>query len=259
MNFNNIKFEEKDSIGFISLNRPEKLNALSVELFSELKEVLLSLNFNNSKVKGLILFGEGERAFAAGADIKQMSTMSQIKAHQFSALAQEVTLLLENLPIPTISCVDGFALGGGCELAMACDFIYATEKSSFGQPEVSLGLIPGFGGCIRFVRALGVNKAKEFIFSGKQIPAAQAKKLNLVNKVLPNRIDLFNEATDTLHATFKNSPAAIALTKKVINSTLHMPIEEALKIERDAFAAGFSHPEKTEGVTAFLEKRKAKY
>lgn len=257
MNFENIKFENENNIAYVTLSRPNKLNALSVELFLELKELLNLLNINSGKTRGLILTGEGSKAFAAGADIKQMSKMSKKEAQEFSALAQEVTLLLEELPFPTIACVDGFALGGGCELAMACDFIYATEKSKFGQPEVSLGLIPGFGGCIRFVRALGLPKAKEYIFTGRQLTAKEAVEFHLVSRVFKDKDELLANAKETMLEVFKNSPAAVALTKKVIQTTVNEAPKNALLKEQQAFTDGFDHPEKHEGVLAFLEKRSA--
>lgn len=259
MKFENITIELNDRIAHVTLNRPTKLNALSVQLFEELKDLILSLKVNPELVRGLILTGAGGKAFAAGADIKQMSRMTQDEAHDFSALAQEVTLLLEELPIPTIAAVDGFALGGGCELAMACDFIYATEQSKFGQPEVSLGLIPGFGGCIRLIRHLGLPRAKEYIYSGRQIHAQKAVELGLVNEIYSNREELLSAAVETMKEIFKNSGAGIGYSKQVINSTQGLTTAEGLEKEREAFTKVFIHPEKVEGVSAFLEKRMAQF
>jgi enoyl-CoA hydratase len=259
MDFKFLNITQKDEITYIELNRPEKYNALSVELFKELRAVLNQINGHHLKTRGVVLSGAGEKAFAAGADIKEMSYMNPIQADSFSALAQDVTLLIEDLPVPVIAAVDGHALGGGCELALACDFIYATEKSTFGQPEVSLGLIPGFGGCIRFVRALGLALAKEYIYSARKIPAQKALELKLVNKVLTNRAQLIQACEDTLKEIFNNSQSAVAYSKMVINSSLGLDTQEGLKIERNAFSKIFNHPEKTEGVSAFLEKRPARF
>lgn len=259
MSFNNIKFEMRNEVAFVGLNRVKQLNALSVELFVELKDLLISLKLRNGEVKALVLTGEGGKAFAAGADIKQMAQMTQVEALDFSALAQEVTILLEDMPFPTIVAVDGFAFGGGCEMAMACDFIYATKKSLFGQPEVTLGLIPGFGGCVRLARYIGLAKAKELIYTGRKVPAEEAEKIGLVNNVFIDREQMFQAIETVIDEMRKNSPFAIGLAKQVVNAAIGMPTEAALRIEQEAFAAGFTHPEKEEGVSAFIEKRAANF
>jgi enoyl-CoA hydratase len=259
MKFKNINVRIENDIAFIEMNRPGKYNALSADLFKELKELLLDIKKKPNVARGAILYGSGEKAFAAGADIKQMSQMNKQDGKAFSQLAQEVTLILEKLPIPVIAAVDGFALGGGCELAMACDFIYATEKSQFGQPEVTLGLIPGFGGCVRFVRLLGIALAKEYIYTARQISATEALSLNLVNKVLKNRKELFVKCIHTLNEIFANSKAGVTYSKLAINQALGLSTKEGLLKERIAFSKAFTHEDKVEGVSAFLEKRKANF
>ena len=241
--------EQWDSYAKIAINRPEKLNALSEEVFLELHEVLVNLD-----VRGLLLAGAGKKAFAAGADIKEMNQMTPERGEAFAKLAQETTEFIERLPYPAIACVNGYALGGGCELAMACDFIYATEAAVFGQPEVNLGLIPGFGGCVRLLQYIGPGRAKEMIYTGRKVPASEALHMGLVNAVFPTEAMMFDTAIRTLEEIAPKYPGAIAICKRVINATRGKTTAESLSIEREGFREAFESEEKRKGVEAFLTK-----
>jgi enoyl-CoA hydratase len=211
MNTNFLKVEDLDG-GFkiVSISRPEALNALNSEVLSELNLLFETFLNGEASVNGLILTGEGEKSFIAGADIKSMIGMSNNDAKSLSELGQQTTLLMESLPFPVIACVNGFALGGGLEMALGADFIYASENAVFGLPEVKLGLIPGFGGTQRLSRVIGRNKAREIIFTGKNISATEACDLGFVNKVLGNKEELISAGVETLKLMSKNSIQAIA-------------------------------------------------
>ena len=257
-NWNTLKVELKDSFATFTINRPTKLNALNVEVLSELKELLIEINKDEEfKIKGAILTGEGEKAFIAGADIAEMSDMTPSDAYTLGHLGHQVTLLLESLKIPVIACVNGFALGGGCEMAMGCDFIYATKNAVFGQPEVKLGLIPGFGGTQRLAKLVGRNLAKEMIYTGKNITANEALSFGLVNKVFETREAMFDEALKTLKAITSNSSFAVSIAKKVMNEGVDLTITEGLQLEKRQFSAIFSSEDMKEGTRAFLDKRAA--
>lgn len=255
-----ISVEIVDAIALVTIHRPEKLNSLSTEVFRDLQMFLEELrNEISPEVRGLILTGAGNKAFAAGADIQQMSTMSPQEGERFAALAQETTVLLESLPIPIIACVDGYALGGGCELAMSCDYIYATDRSLFGQPEVLLGLIPGFGGCVRLMRLVGPARAKEMIFTGQKITADEALQMGLINRVFSTRVEMLAAAQSSLRTIADNSQTAVAICKQVINSQYGQTTNSGLMIERVGFRQAFEFEDKVEGVKAFLEKRPARF
>jgi len=254
--FQTIKFELKETFGHLTINRPTKLNALNVEVLSELKELLLDLkNDENFQMKGLLLTGEGEKAFIAGADIAEMSEMTPSDAYTLGNLGQQVTLLFESLSIPVIACVNGFALGGGCEMAMSCDFIYATDNAVFGQPEVKLGLIPGFGGTQRLAKLVGRNNAKEIIFTGRNVKADEALKIGLVVRTFPTKEAMMNEALNTLRLITANSPYAVSVAKKVMNEGIDLTITEGLQLEKRQFSGIFSSDDMHEGTKAFVEKR----
>ncbi|WLQ14827.1 enoyl-CoA hydratase-related protein [Hahella aquimaris] len=241
----------------LTINRPDKLNALSPELFVELKTILLRLQEPGFPVRGVILTGAGEKAFVAGADIAAMQQMSPEEGERFAAQGQEITALLEALPIPVIACVNGYALGGGCELAMACDFIYCTERAQFGQPEVSLGLTPCFGGCVRLSRFVGAGRARELIYTGRRIDAGEALRIGLVNRVFSSIDAMLAAARDILLECKSQSPVAISLCKHAINASYGRTTAEALEVEKIAFRRTFESADKQEGVKAFVEKRPA--
>lgn len=259
-NWNTLKFELKDKFGVITINRPTKLNALNGELLSELRDLLTELkNDDKYDLLGLIVTGEGEKAFIAGADIAEMSDMNPSDAYTFGHLGQQVTVLFETLQVPVIACVNGFALGGGCEIAMSCDFIYATENAVFGQPEVKLGLIPGFGGTQRLAKLVGRNHAKEIIYSGRNVKADEALRLGLIVRTFANKDAMMEEAVKTLKVISANSPNAVSMAKKVMNEGIDLTITEGLQLEKRQFSGIFSSEDMREGTRAFTEKRAPKF
>lgn len=255
--FETITFENKEGLGFLTLNREKKLNALNETVLKELKEVLefLLREDKGKTVKGLIFTGAGEKSFIAGADIAQMCEMTPAEAGTFGQLGQEVTLLFENLSIPVIAAVNGFAFGGGCEMAMSCDFIYATENAIFGQPEVKLGLIPGFGGTQRLARLIGRNRAKEIIYTGRNVSAQEALELGLAVKLFPTKEALIEGAVKTFGQIQKVSSNAVKISKKVMNEGNDLTVPEGLKCELEQFSNIFSSNDMREGTKAFIEKR----
>lgn len=253
-----LKNDKGNGVVELVVNRPKQLNALNGEVLRTLEEHLKELN-NDKDLRALVLRGSGDKAFIAGADIKEMQSMETADATEFARLGQRVTLLFENLKVPTIAVVQGFALGGGCEMAMSCDFIYATEAAVFGQPEVKLGLIPGFGGTQRLARVIGRNRAKEVIYSGGNIKAPQALEWGLVNKLFAN-LDELNSALDKyLGYCAANSPLAIHKSKKCLNRGVDLTVEQGLEIEAEEFGAIFGSYDMKEGTAAFVEKRKAEF
>lgn len=254
--YHTLKFEVKDRFGLITINRPTKMNALNSELLGELKELLVDIKTDSEyNVLGIILTGEGEKAFIAGADIAEMSDMTPSDAYTLGQLGQQVTTLFETLQVPVIAAVNGFALGGGCEMAMSCDFIYATESAVFGQPEVKLGLIPGFGGTQRLAKLVGRNNAKELIYSGRNLKAQEALSMGLVVRVFPTKDVMMEEAMKTLKAISSNSPLAVSMAKKVMNEGIDLTIAEGLQLEKRQFSGIFSSEDMREGTRAFVEKR----
>jgi enoyl-CoA hydratase len=244
----------------ITVNRPESLNALSRVVIAELRSVVAAVREHGDPgLRGLIITGAGEKAFVAGADIREMSAMSAPELDSYGADGQQLTLDLESLPIPVIAVVNGFALGGGCELALACDFIYATENAAFGLPEVSLGLIPGFGGTVRLAGRVGVGMARELTYSGRRLGAADALRTGLVNAVFDTPDAALSAARGTIAAMTANSRSAIALAKETIAATSALTTEEGLAVERRAFLKQFATADGREGTSAFLEKRKPRF
>lgn len=252
MDFNNIVVEKRDVIGIIKLNRPETLNALNIEMLGEIRDAVTSLN-NDDEIKVLIFTGEG-KAFIAGADIKQMKDMNEDEAREFCGLGQKIFNLIENLDKPVIAAVNGFALGGGCELALACDIRIASENAKFGQPEVNLGIIPGFGGTQRLSRLVGKGIAKELILTGEIIDAHTALRISLVNKVVAPE-SLIDEASAIARKIASKGPAAILIAKSVINRGLDDDLVTGLAIEREGFVQCIASGEAKEGMEAFVAKR----
>lgn len=249
-----LKVERKESWVTITIDREEKLNALSVSVLSELKEVLLA-EAENRATRGMILTASGEKAFIAGADITAMQGMTKEEGETFCALGQEVTLLFASMPFPVIACVHGYALGGGCEIALSCDQIFATERAVFGQPEVFLGLIPGFGGCVRLAHRVGIGCAKDLIFTGRKISAAIAKKMGLVDRLFDTQKEMLTAGEEFLHQTAKASPAAIAAAKRAIYGAQGTTVAAGLDNERAEFVRVFASGDSKEGIAAFLAKR----
>lgn len=257
MTFNNILLDIQEGIATITVNRPKALNALNPEVVEELGEAIRSIS-KNQEVRVLILTGSGDKAFVAGADIGAMSQMTPLQAKAFSAAGHEVLFAMESLAIPIIAAVNGFALGGGTEIALACDFIYASEKAKFGQPEINLGIIPGFGGTQRLARQIGKGWAKEICLTGEMISAQQAKELGLVNKVFPPE-ELMSQVLKTAKLMASKGRAALRAVKHTINRGFDVDLRNGCAMEVDAFAVVFTSPDAKEGLTAFVEKRKPEF
>ncbi len=240
-----------ENICVLKINRPDALNALNSELFVELSAFLVELKQDES-IKALIITGEG-KAFVAGADIAEMVSKDPVGAEEFSKTGQDTFSELEKLDIPVIAAVNGYALGGGCELAMACDIRIAGEYAKFGQPEVSLGLIPGFAGTQRMTRLMGMGNALYYLMSGEQIKADEAFRIGLVQK-LTDKDSLLPEAVALARKIIRNGPKAVASVKRVARMGLELGMEKGSELERKEFASLFGN-EGTEGMKAFLEKR----
>lgn len=257
MTFDNIILETKGSIATVYFNRPKALNALNNATFDELDKALDQVRAT-PEVRVMILTGTGEKAFVAGADIAELVKMNPLEAKSFSRKGQKVFSKIEDLPIPAIAAVNGFALGGGSEAAMACDFIYASEKAIFGLPEINLGLIPGFGGTQRLSRLVGINRAKELIFTGKNIKAREALEYGIVNKVCePDK--LMEEVIKTAELIASKGRVALRSAKEVIQNGAQTDLETGNRIENDVFGLTMISEDAKEGTSAFLEKRKAEF
>jgi len=248
-----LRLEEQGGIATLTLDRPKALNALNSQALGELKETLQALA-GRDDVRALIVTGAGEKAFVAGADISELAQLSALEATRFADLGHAVMAQLEALPFPVIAAVNGFALGGGCELALACDFIYASEKAKFGLPEVSLGLIPGFGGTQRLTRLVGRARAKELIFTGDLIDAAKAKEVGLALEVLaPDQ--LLAHCRKVAEKVATRGPLAVRQAKRAVEFGADADLRTGNELERQAFAALFGSADQREGTKAFMEKR----
>ena len=252
MNYETLKWEQKGAIAYLTLSRPKALNALNSQVFKELDHCLSSLDRSTARV--LIIQGAGDKAFVAGADIKEMSSLTAQQAEEFSKTGQRVFSLLEALPFPVIAVVQGFALGGGLELALACDILLLEENSKIGLPEVTLGLFPSFGGTQRLTRAVGFYKAKEMIFSGNFYTAESAYIMGLANEVLPKE-SLEKRVEEYSQLFLKRGPLAIAQAKKLIQKSRNLSLESALDLEAKEFGLLFDKKDSKEGMKAFIEKR----
>jgi enoyl-CoA hydratase len=248
-----VLYEVAERVATITISRPEALNALDGDTLDALADTLRMAEAA-ADVGAVVLTGAGPKAFIAGADIRQFPEMSPADARAASGKGLDVTFLIESLTKPVIAAVNGFALGGGCEIALACDLIYAAERARFGQPEVKLGLIPGFGGTQRLARRIGRARAFELIATGEPIPAARAAEIGLVNAVFPDA-DLMARARETAAKLAKLAPLALAQAKRVINEGVDLPLRAACELERQAFAGLFGSADQREGARAFLEKR----
>lgn len=254
MELKTIKFEVEKNIGILKINRPDKLNALNSQVFNELDYLLSEIESYEAKV--LIITGEGDN-FAAGADIKEMQGLSKEEAKKFSEKGQKVFNKIENLEIPVIAVVKGYALGGGCELAMSCDFIYASDEATFGQPEVNLGLIPGYAATRRLVQKVGMPNALELMMTAEMIDSQTALDLKLVNKVFSAN-EVMESAMKTAGKINKKGPNAVKSIKSVVRKSYGKGIEEAEGIESEHFSSLFD-TDAVEGIEAFLSKRKPKW
>jgi enoyl-CoA hydratase len=257
MAYDNILVDAEGPVGRITLNRPKALNALSESLLRELLMALRDIR-RQAKVRCLVITGTGDKAFCAGADIAAMVEMSAIEARHFSKLGHRAMHALEELSIPVIAAVNGFALGGGLELALACDFIIASANARFGQPEINLGILPGFGGTQRLPRRVGLGCARELIYSGDVIDAAEALRIGLANKVVPTG-DLQGEVDKRAAALAGKAPVALGQAKAAINAVADADLVTACNYETEAFAVTFASQDRVEGMKAFLDKRSANF
>ncbi len=257
MAYENIIFQADDGIATITFNRPKALNALNGALLSEFSQALDEIA-ENEDIRILILTGAGEKSFVAGADITELARFDALQAKTFSKKGQDAIGKLQELPIPVIGAVNGFALGGGSEIALACDFIYASENAKFGLPEITLGIIPGFGGTQRLPRLIGKNRAKEMIFTGKMISAAEAREMGMVNQVCAAE-SLMDEVLRTAKIIVSKGKVSLRAAKQAVNSGMDTDLLTGCGIECDAFALCMASEDAKEGTTAFLEKRKAEF
>ena len=253
MAYENILWTVEEGVGILTFHRPKVLNALSKRTFAECWQVLDEVERDES-VKALVLTGAGDKAFVAGADIAEMAAMAPLAARRFAESAHALLERLERLPIVTIAAVNGFALGGGCEIAMGCDLVYASENARFGQPEVNLGLVPGFGGSQRLTRRVGLMRAKEMVFTGELYDAQRAKAAGLVLEVLP-QAELLPHVRKVAQRIASRSPVAVALAKRIMESGANADLATANELERQAFAGLFGTEDAKEGMQAFVEKR----
>ncbi|HUL43220.1 MAG TPA: enoyl-CoA hydratase-related protein [Bacteroidota bacterium] len=254
MNFTTLLLSVKDRIATVVINRPDKLNALNAVCKSELKSLFTSLK-TNQEVDVVILTGAGEKAFVAGTDIGELTGLTSETGKEFAAEGQAVFDLIQHLGKPVIAAVNGFALGGGCELAMACHLRMASENAKFGQPEVNLGIIPGYGGTQRLARIAGIGKAMEMILTGNQIDAGEALRIGLVNRVVPLS-ELIPTAETVARTIIGKGQLAIRMAIKAVNATLELPLSEGMHIEAGLFGECCSTEDFREGTRSFLEKRK---
>ena len=254
---NNLLMEVENEIAVVTINRPKSLNALNSETLAELNTCLAEIE-GRTDIKVVILTGSGSKSFVAGADISEMVNATPAEGRAMGLLAREAFGRLENMPQVTIAAVNGFALGGGCEISMACDIRVAAENAKFAQPECGLGILPGFGGTQRLARLVGKGRAKEMIFTCDMIEAQDAYRIGLANHVVPQE-ELLDYCKAMAGRIMKNAPYAVSLAKQVINSGADMDLDNGLKLEANIFGLSFSTEDKKEGMTAFLEKRKEKH
>lgn len=252
-----LALEIRERTAIVKINRPKALNALNRDVLCSLEKVFDDLRLN-ADVLGVIVTGEGDKAFVAGADIVAMQDMPILHAKHFADYGHKVMSSIENFPRPVIAAVNGFALGGGLELALACDFIYASQTAKLGLPEVNLGIFPGFGGTQRLTRAIGIQKAKELIFTAKMLSAEEGKAWGLVNEVLPAD-QLIAACEKTLKTIYGKGPVAISIAKELVNAGVNTSFDAGLHLERNSFAAVFGTDDKQEGMRAFVEKRPAAF
>ncbi|MGQ9538579.1 MAG: enoyl-CoA hydratase/isomerase family protein [Candidatus Bathycorpusculaceae bacterium] len=254
MEFKYILYEKSEGVATITINRPEALNAFNAEVVGEILQALEDTK-TDENIRVVVLTGAGEKAFSAGADIKAMKGMNALKARELSQMGEKLCTALENLEKPVIAAINGYALGGGLEVAMACDLRIASENARMGQTEINIGLIPGWGGTQRLTRLIGATKAKELIFTGKMVDAKTAEQLGLVNVVVP--ADKLRETVRQFALEIaQKAPVALKVAKALINKGAEISLDAALALEREGFGVVASTEDLQEGVSAFIEKRK---
>ncbi len=256
MELKNLIVEIDNKTAVVQINRPQVLNAMNSETMLEIESLMHQLNENN-EVRVIIITGEG-KAFIAGADIQELSTFNSLEAREFGKLGRRVLSYIENMEKPVIAAINGYAFGGGCELALACDIRIAGERAKFGQPELKLGIIPGWAGTQRLSRLVGMGKAKEIIFTGDPLNASEALRIGLVNKVVPDE-NLMDEAKKFAEKMLQTGPTALKLVKTVMNRGLDSNFTTGESYESEVFGICFSTPDVKEGIDAFLNKRKPKW
>lgn len=254
MAYENINYTAENGIATIAINRPKALNALNLATLTELKDVVEKIAVDKT-VQVVIITGAGEKSFVAGADIVEMSTKNAVEGRVWGQVGQNVFTEIENLPQPVIAAVNGFALGGGCELACACDIRYASENAKFGQPEVGLGITPGFGGTQRLARVVGRGHAKELIYTANIIDAQEALRIGLVNQVVP-QAELMDAVMKVAKTITKKAPVAVQLAKAAINRGINCDVVTGIAYEAEVFGLCFATADQKEGMKAFIEKRK---
>ncbi len=253
----NIKFETKDSIAYVTVNRPDKLNALNMATMEELRAAFTAIR-DDASVRVAIVTGAGEKAFIAGADIGELAKNDPVQAKAYTHKGQSVLDLIENCGKPVIACINGYALGGGCEIAMACTLRLASDNAKLGQPEVKLGIIPGYGGTQRLPRLVGRGLAMQLVLTGEQITAQEAHRIGLVNEVVPLG-DLIARAEALAKKIIANAPLAVQYAMEAVNHGLDMTLAEGLYLEATLFGVCCATEDKNEGTKAFLEKRPAQF
>lgn len=250
----NVLLEKKGHIAVATINRPKALNALNSQVLEDIDQLVEQVKADD-EIRALVITGSGEKAFVAGADIGEMSTLTKAEGEAFGKKGNDVFRKIETLPIPVIAAVNGFALGGGCELSLSCDIRLAAENAVFGQPETGLGITPGFGGTQRLARTINVGKAKEMIYAGTKVKAPEALSLGLVSAVYPAE-ELMPAAMKLAERISANAPIAVRACKKAINDGLQVNMDEAIVIEEKLFGSCFETEDQKNGMTAFVEKRK---
>ncbi|HML33539.1 short-chain-enoyl-CoA hydratase [Sporomusa sphaeroides] len=255
--YNNVLYQTDNGIGMITLNRPKALNALNSELLTELNGLLDEIAQDDS-VKVVIITGSGDKAFVAGADIAEMQNISPLEGRAFGKFGQAIFNKLENIPQPVIAAVNGFALGGGCELAMACDIRIASDKAKFGQPEVGLGIVPGFGGTQRLPRLIGKGRAKELLYTADMINAEEAYRIGLVNRIVAAD-ELLSTAKELAEKIMARAQAAVRLCKAAVNTGMDTDLESGIAYEAEVFGLCFATADQKEGMSAFIGKRKPNF
>ncbi|NVJ85171.1 MAG: enoyl-CoA hydratase/isomerase family protein [Algoriphagus sp.] len=255
--FRNILTEEKEGVLYLTINREEKMNALNFATLEELKEIFDRV-MDSKSIKAVIITGAGEKAFVAGADIREIAELNEVNARKFAENGQEIFSVIENCQKPVIAVTNGFTLGGGCELAMACHMRIATANAKFGQPEVNLGIIPGYGGTQRLTILVGRGKANELMMTGDMIGAEEAQKLGLVNHVLPTKMEAMAKAEEIIHKIMSKAPLAIGMIVDCVNA-VYLSEENGYQTEANSFARCVKSGDYKEGTSAFLEKRKPEF
>lgn len=250
-----VTYEQDGFVGVVTINRPKALNALNSEVLKEIEATFDAIDLDATRA--VVLTGAGDKSFVAGADIGEMSTLTKEEGEAFGKIGNDVFRKIETFPIPVIAAVNGFALGGGCEISMSCDIRLCSENAIFGQPEVGLGITPGFGGTQRLARIVGVGKAKEMIYTAFNIKAEEAYRIGLVNAVYPQE-ELLAAAKKLANKIASNAPIAVRASKKAINEGLQVDMDQAIVVEEKAFGSCFETEDQKAGMGNFLEKDKSK-